>query len=321
MFPIEGEHRTSWTREIAHLQCVICLRAKHLGSRDIALQRVVMKPPIKGAVATGSTEQFFRRAFTIDAKALAKTAFLSLMCLIFVGTAVAQELTPRLYWPSPTGTKVLVTGYSYTSGDILFDRSIPLNDVDSELNVGILAYLQTVDLWGRSGNFLLELPYIWGNTSGFINDTPARADFSNFGDIKITTTINLLGAPSMTIQDFLDFRANPRPIIGASLKLVAPTGDYDSDKLINVGANRWATRAQIGTIYPLTPTWLLELEAGVWFYGDDDEFLPCGWRIHTFSMISNSCQLLLSGTNITLGRHERSLSPTSPATHHPGQAD
>ena len=212
--------------------------------------------------------------FTIDLKGLLKIGLLILGCFTFVGTAVAQELTPRLYWPSPKGTRVLVAGYSYTSGDILFDRSRPLNEVDSELNLGILAYLQTVDLWGRSGNFMVELPYIWGNTSGFINDTPASADFSNFGDIRFTTTINLLGAPSMTLQDFLDFRANPRPILGASLKLVVPTGDYDSDKLINVGANRWATRAQIGTILPLTPTWLLELEAGAWFYGDDDEFLP-----------------------------------------------
>mgnify|MGYP001815445299 FL=1 len=212
--------------------------------------------------------------FTIDLKGLLKIGLLILGCFTFVGTAVAQELTPRLYWPSPKGTRVLVAGYSYTSGDILFDRSLPLNQVDSELNLGILAYLQTVDLWGRSGNFMVELPYIWGNTSGIINDTPASADFSNFGDIRFTTTINLLGAPSMTLQDFLDFRANPRPILGASLKLVVPTGDYDSDKLINVGANRWATRAQIGTILPLTPTWLLELEAGAWFYGDDDEFLP-----------------------------------------------
>ena len=212
--------------------------------------------------------------FTTGASYLVKIVLLFLVCFTFVGTAMGQELTPRLYWPSPEGTKVLVSGYSYTAGDILFDRSIPLDEVDSELNVGSLAYLQTVDLWGRSGNFLVELPYIWGNTSGLVNDTPASADFSNFGDIKITTTINLLGAPSMTLQDFLDFRAKPRPIIGASLKLVAPTGDYDSDKLINVGANRWATRAQIGTILPITPTWLLELEAGVWFYGDDDDFLP-----------------------------------------------
>ena len=78
----------------------------------------------------------------------------------------------------------------------------------------------------------------------------------------------------MTLEQFQQFRADPEPVIGASLKVVAPTGDYDSDKLINVGGNRWATRAQVGSIIPVRPTWLLELAAGVWLFGDDDEFLP-----------------------------------------------
>jgi hypothetical protein len=47
----------------------------------------------------------------------------------------------------------------------------------------------------------------------------------------------------------------------------------------------------------------------------------CGWRILTLSTISDSCHLLHSGTNITLGRHERSLLPTFPLTHHHRQAD
>jgi len=196
------------------------------------------------------------------------------VCIFWVAKGAAQELTPRLYWPAPQGTKVLVAGYSHASGDVFFDRSIPLYGVDSDINVGILAYLHTLGLWGRSSNFLVELPYTWGNTKGFIGETPARSDFSDFGDLRFTMTVNLLGAPSMTLEDFLEFRSNPRPIVGASLKVVAPTGHYDSNKLINIGGNRWATRLQLGSVIPLRPAWLLELEAGVWFFGDDDEFLP-----------------------------------------------
>ncbi|MDH3788482.1 MAG: transporter [Xanthomonadales bacterium] len=195
------------------------------------------------------------------------------VCIFWGGETVAQDLTPRLYWPAPQGTKILVTGYSHASGNVLIDRSIPLYNVDSNINVGIVAYLQTLGLWGRTSNFLVELPYTWGNTKGFIGETPARRDFSDFGDFKFTLTVNLLGAPSLTPQDFLEFRANPRPIVGASLKVVAPTGHYDPNRLINVGANRWATRLQLGSVIPLSPSWLLELEAGVWFFGDDDEYL------------------------------------------------
>ena len=193
--------------------------------------------------------------------------------IFLVTEAAAQELTPRLYWPAPKGTQLLVAGYSHSVGDVLLDRSIPLYEVDSDINVGILAYLQTLSLWGRSSNIMVELPYSWGTTKGLIEKWPAQRDFSAFGDLGFTLTVNLMGAPSMTREDFLALRADPHPIIGASLKVIAPTGDYDSDRLINVGANRWATRLQLGTIIPLRPGWLLEAAAGIWIYGDDDDFI------------------------------------------------
>ncbi len=201
-------------------------------------------------------------------------AIICSMCGLWASEIAAQELTPRLYWPSPKGTKVLVTGYSYLDGSIIFDRTIPIIDADSEISSSVFAYLQTIDLWGRSSNLLVELPYAWGNSKGILAGEPARRDFAGFGDLGFTLTVNLLGAPSMTLEDFLELRANPHPIIGASLKIVAPTGDYDEQRLINVGANRWATRLQLGSIIPLKRSWLLELSASAWFFGDDDEFLP-----------------------------------------------
>ena len=82
--------------------------------------------------------------------------------LLWIGEAAAQDLTPRLYWPAPKGTQVVVAGYSHASGDVLFDRTVPLYDVDSDINVGLLAYVRTLSLWGRSSNVMVELPYSWG---------------------------------------------------------------------------------------------------------------------------------------------------------------
>jgi hypothetical protein len=209
------------------------------------------------------------RATSLIRKATALT-----VCLLWMGEAAAQDLTPRLYWPAPKGTQVVVAGYSRSSGDVLFDSTVPLYDVDSEINVGILAYLQTLSLWGRSSNVMVEVPYSWGMSSGLIGQYPAQTEFSNLGDLGFTLTVNLLGAPSLTREDFLELRADPRPIVGVSLKVIAPTGDYDSDRLINVGANRWATRLQLGSIMPLRPSWLLEVAAGVWLYSDDEDYLP-----------------------------------------------
>ena len=165
-------------------------------------------------------------------------------------------------------------GYSYVSGNVLFDRSIPLYDVDSRINAGLVAYFHTLNLLGRTTNLLVDLPYSWGTTEGLVVDVPGRRDFSGIGDLGITMSVNLLGAPSMTPSDFQEFRANPRPTLGASLKIVAPTGHYEKGRLINVGANRWAIKPELGFMFPITPTWLLELGAGAWFFGDDDDFLP-----------------------------------------------
>jgi hypothetical protein len=192
---------------------------------------------------------------------------------LWAADCAAQELTPRVYWPAPKGTRVFVTGYSYASGDVLFDSSIPISGADSKVNSGILAYVQTLGLWGRTSNLLVELPYAWGTTKGLLEGTQASRDFGDFGDLSVSLNVNLSGAPSMTREDFMALRADPHRIFGASLKVIVPTGSYDPNRLINVGANRWAVRTQLGAIIPLRPKWLLELTAGAWFFGDDDDFI------------------------------------------------
>ena len=74
-----------------------------------------------------------------------------------------------------------------------------------------------------------------------------------------------------------DSRKKPHPMIGASLKVVAPIGQYNEERLLNVGGNRWAVRAELGTVIPLKRKWLLELQAGTWLLGDDDDFIA-GYR-------------------------------------------
>ena len=208
---------------------------------------------------------------------MARAFLVCAFVLLCAANAVAQELTPRFYWPAPKGTRVGVVGYVYASGDVLFDPSIPLYGVDSKVNVVALAYLQTLNVWGRTANFLIELPYQWGTTQGLIGETPARGRAFGIGDLGVTLAVNLLGAPTMTPADFQQLRKKPHPILGASLKVVVPIGKYNADRLLNVGGNRWAVKAELGSVIPLRPKWLLELQAGTWLLGDDEEFIA-GYR-------------------------------------------
>ena len=200
-------------------------------------------------------------------------AFSGVLLFAAAGLSSAQELTPRAFWPTPHGTKIAVAGYAHSTGDIVTDASLPLVGVDSTIHQGVFAYQQTVNLAGRTTNIQFELPYTDGSTDGDFQGDPVSREFSGIGDFSATISVNLMGAPTMTRSDFQKFRQNPKPILATSLKIVAPTGEYEADKLINVGTNRWAAKIKLGYVRPMPGKWLLEMAAGVWVFEDNDEFL------------------------------------------------
>ena len=50
-----------------------------------------------------------------------------------------------------------------------------------------------------------------------------------------------------------------------------PVGQYDTDKLLNNGTNRWSIKPELGISKALGPL-ILELAAGATFYTDNDDF-------------------------------------------------
>tara|TARA_R110002110_G_scaffold91264_2_gene237665 strand:- start:292023 stop:292928 length:906 start_codon:yes stop_codon:yes gene_type:complete len=186
----------------------------------------------------------------------------------------AQELTPRAYWPAPQGTSIASVAFKHVSGDTVPDPSLPINGVDSSINTLVAGYRHTTSLWGRTTNLSVELPYSMGDTrADRIDGETLGADYDGVGDIAFSASLNLLGAPAMSPQEFADLRHNPVPQLGVSLKIVAPSGDYNPDKLINVGTNRWAAKTGVGYIAPINQHWLLEFELASWFFADNDDYL------------------------------------------------
>jgi len=181
----------------------------------------------------------------------------------------AQELEPRAYSPSPVGANFLLAGYLHSSGDVVFDPSLPFDNVDAQLNAGTVAYGHTFGVVGRSANMLVAVPYVWGDVSGDVSEEARAITRSGFGDPRLRLAVNLVGGPALTPAEFVA-RA-PRTTLGASLTVVPPLGEYYSSKLVNIGANRWALKPELGVVVPVG-RWFLEGYAGVWFFTDNDDF-------------------------------------------------
>lgn len=199
---------------------------------------------------------------------------LTLLALSLVGrVGFAQELTPRAYWPAPVGTNVFGIGYQLSTGDVLPDPSLPVYGVDSTLNGAALTYQRFFDLFDRTATVQLNLPYAWGRTEGTVDGEFLTRDIDAFADARIRFAINLRGAPAMDPTEFREMLGNPKTIVGVSLVVQAPTGGYDTDRVLNAGSNRWSAKPALGVIVPLSPGWLLEGEMGVWVFGDNEEFV------------------------------------------------
>ena len=165
----------------------------------------------------------------------------------------AQDLEPRAFANTPVGLNFLIGGYAYAKGTVGTDASVPLEDTEVTLNSAILAYVRTLDLWGRSGKLDVILPYTWASGSAKVAGQPRKRDVSGLGDPRLRFSMLLYGGPALSLDEFRDFE--PDVIIGTMLEVTPPLGQYDSDKLLNIGTNRWSFKPEVGiskTLGPLT---------------------------------------------------------------------
>jgi hypothetical protein len=72
------------------------------------------------------------------------------------------------------------------------------------------------------------------------------------------------------MDEFLTYQQDI--IVGASLQVTPPLGQYDSTKLLNVGTNRWSIKPELGVSKAWGPV-ILELIPAVTFFTNNDDFL------------------------------------------------
>jgi hypothetical protein len=177
--------------------------------------------------------------------------------------ARAQELAPRAYVITPLHSNAVVTTYSFFTGSLLFDGAVPITGATGKYSVPVFTYYHSFHLLGRSANASASLPYAVGNFEGQLVGENRQIYRSGLGDMAFRLAVNLKGGPAMPAQQFVKWRQ--KMLLGASLKVTAPTGQYDPTKLVNWGSNRWAFKPELGYSQRWR-NWVLDAYGGVWLF-------------------------------------------------------
>jgi Putative MetA-pathway of phenol degradation len=200
-----------------------------------------------------------------------KTFGVTLASLLISASAGAQDLEPRAYSPSPVGTTFIVISATRSAGGVFTDPSAPISNVEATLGILGLTCGRTFDLFGRQALLLGIVPVAWGEASGDVGEDKRTASRRGLADPRLRLSVILKGSPAMTPAEFA--KAPRRTILGVSLTVAPPLGQYDSAKLVNLGANRWSVKPEIGLSYP-AGRWTVDLYGAALLFSANDEYFP-----------------------------------------------
>jgi hypothetical protein len=189
--------------------------------------------------------------------------------LFLAGSAAAQDLDPRRYINVPVDQNNLRVAGGYSTGEVNLSPSLPLQDASLDMAGVSLAYLRTLDIGGKASSFDLYLPYLCASGSAVLGGERRKNNVCGQGDARIRITHNFVGAPATEMSDFA--ATKPATVVGASLQVYIPVGQYDDDQLLNIGANRWVIKPELGMSIPWRK-WSFEFAAGARFFADNDDF-------------------------------------------------
>jgi hypothetical protein len=197
---------------------------------------------------------------------------LAVILLYIMADSRAQDLDPRAYARIPVRVTVIVAGFSYSDGGIVTDATLPVEDLNAKIGAPSLAVVRSFGLLGKTAQVSAALPYAWGQASAKIAGEQQSTSRSGLGDMRFRFSWLLLGAPAATMGEIA--KAPRKTILGFSLGITAPTGQYFPDKLINIGTSRWAFKTELALSQPVGKRWLIDFYSGLWLFTKNDSYYP-----------------------------------------------
>jgi hypothetical protein len=192
----------------------------------------------------------------------------TLLCSLQVLSA--QDLRPRAYVITPIDSNAVIEGYAFNDGSIYFGTLLPITNGSGRYSVPNISYYHSLSLFNRSANFTATLPYVVGTFQGQVKTSEQKIYRSGMADSILRFSVNLIGGPAIPATDFVKWKEET--VLGASLQVVAPTGQYYASHLINPGSNRWGFKPELG-FSRRWGNWILDAYAGVWLFTANNNYL------------------------------------------------
>lgn len=185
--------------------------------------------------------------------------------------SISQADNARDWHNIPTDLNMVFGYYNKVDTNTPIDTSLPLDGLSLNADLYLLRYARSFGVDGRSSAIQIIQPYADVEASfdnaRFFNGTKKNG---GMGDTQFVLVHNIFGGPALTQEQFASWL--PGTFLTGAVWLTTPTGDYDKDRAINIGANRWVVKPEIAFGHPIGPTWV-ELNTWVSLYGDNDDYL------------------------------------------------
>ena len=209
--------------------------------------------------------------------------------LLFVATIEAQDLEPHMLSSLPVRGNFVIVSYGYSQGNILVDNSLPIENLISSSNNLVVGYARSFRLFGRLAKLDAVIPYSFARFSGEVAQIDTSTQRHGFGDPLFRISIILIGTRALNMSEYANV-PQKKFNLGMQFRIRPPLGQYYPDKLLNLGANRWAFKLGLAGSYTFKKKLIMEAHFTSWFFTTNKNYWH-GNIIRQKTMISGQFHL------------------------------
>jgi hypothetical protein len=186
------------------------------------------------------------------------------------GKASAQFNDARAYDNTPVGVSQIELNYAYVRSNASVDPSLAIAGANLNLNQGTISYTHCFGVFHRLAWIEAAVPL--AGLDGSITGTNIRGSVAGAGDSSYQVAMLLMGGQALNISQFESYK--PASSLGLSFTITAPTGLYNTNKILNLGSDRWSFKPELAVSRPFGPDqkWEFDGYGNVSFYTDNTSY-------------------------------------------------